>query len=60
MRYLLIAVGLLAIVVGVLGIALGMTPQRPNGEFFVQLGALFLAIGLATVDIVQAIKAKRP
>jgi hypothetical protein len=59
MRYLLITVGLLAILVGILGIALGMTPQRPGGEFFVQVGVVFLAVGLATVDVVQAIKAKR-
>jgi hypothetical protein len=50
MRYLLIVVGLLAVLVG-------WTSR--SASLFVEVGAVFLAVGLATVDIVQAIKAKR-
>ena len=60
MRYLLIVVGLLGLLFGILGIALGLHQALPRGEFFVQVGAVFLAVGLATVDIVEAIEAKRP
>ena len=59
MRYVLIVVGVLGVLLGVWGIANGNPNARPSGEFFVQLGALFLAIGLATVDIIETIKAKR-
>jgi membrane associated rhomboid family serine protease len=60
MRYLLIVVGLLGLVFGILGMAVGLDEALPRGEFFLQVGAVFLAVGLATVDIVQAIEAKRP
>jgi hypothetical protein len=60
MRYLLILVGLLGVVLGVWAIAAGNPNARPSGEFFVQVGALSLAVGLATVDIVEAIRSKRP
>jgi hypothetical protein len=59
MRYLLIVVGLLGVLVGFWGIAAGRANARPAGEFFVQVGAVFLAAGLATVDVVEEIRAKR-
>ena len=59
MRYLLIVVGLLGVLLGFLAIASGPANARPSGELFVQVGAVFLAVGLATVDIVEEIKAKR-
>jgi hypothetical protein len=59
MRYLLIVVGLLGVLLGVWGVGYGNPNARPSGELFIQLGALCLVVGLATVDIVEAIKAKR-
>jgi len=59
MRYLLIVVGLFGVLLGFVAIGAGPANARPPGELFVQVGALFLAAGLATVDIVEAIKAKR-
>jgi hypothetical protein len=52
MRYLLIVVGLFGLLFG-----FGWHPANP---VLTMVGAVFLAVGLATVDIVQAIKAKRP
>jgi hypothetical protein len=48
MRYLLIVAGLLGLLVGV-----GWHPAQP---VLTIVGAVFLAAGLATVDIVRAIK----
>jgi hypothetical protein len=65
MRYLLIVVGLLGVLFGFgvlfsfVVIGAGPANAHPLGELFVQIGAVFLAAGLATVDIVEAIKAKR-
>jgi hypothetical protein len=59
MRYLLIVVGLLGVLLGFVAVGYGPATARPSGELFVQVGAVFLAAGLATVDIVEAIKAKR-
>jgi hypothetical protein len=54
MRYLLI-------VVGMFGLLLGFAPGPATpGWIFALVGAIFLAVGLATVDIVAAIKATRP
>jgi hypothetical protein len=58
MRYLLIVVGLLGALLGFWIIGYGPTNASPPGSLFVQVGAVFLAIGLSTVDIVEAIKAK--
>ena len=60
MRYLLILVGLLSVLLGSGIIAAGPANASPPGSLFVEAGAVFLAVGLATVDIVEAIKAKRP
>jgi hypothetical protein len=61
MRYVLIVVGLLGVLLGYLMIV-GPDPTSANrnGPVLVQAGAIFLAVGPATVDIVEAIKAKRP
>jgi hypothetical protein len=60
MRYLLIVVGLLCVLLGFGLIATGPANASPPGSLFVEVGAVFLAVGLAAVDIVDAIKAKRP
>jgi hypothetical protein len=52
MRYLLIVAGLFSLLMGV-----GFGHAIPA---WIMVGAVFLAVGLATVDIVQAIKDKRP
>jgi hypothetical protein len=57
MRYLLIIVGILGVLLG--GYAITSGPTVPSGEFLAQVGGVFLAVGLATVDIVETIKAKR-
>ena len=56
MRYVLIVVGILAL-------CWGSSETRSDsasrfGPLFVQGGAMFLAVGLVSVDIVQAIKAR--
>lgn len=58
MRYLLIVVGLLGIMLGVWMLLFGNTGARPSPEFVMQIGAIILTVGLATVDIVEAIKTK--
>jgi hypothetical protein len=60
MRYLLIVVGLFGVLLGFWAIAAGPANANPPGSLFVEVGAIFLAAGLATVDIVETIKAKRP
>jgi hypothetical protein len=59
MRYLLIVVGLPSIMLGALVIANGPANASPPGRLFVQVGAVFSAVGFATMDIVEVIKAKR-
>jgi hypothetical protein len=59
MRYLLIFAGLLGGLFGVWVIGYGHANAGPLGSLFVQVGAIFLAVGLATVDIVEAIMAQR-
>jgi hypothetical protein len=59
MRYLLIVVGLLGVLLGFWIIAARPANASPPGSLFVEVGAVFLAVGSATVDIVEAIKAKR-
>jgi hypothetical protein len=58
MRYLLIVVGILGVPLGFSMI--GSDSASRYGPLYVQTGATFLAVGLATVDIVGAFKAKRP
>jgi hypothetical protein len=57
MRYLLIVVGLLGVLLGLQ--AVQFDPATRVGPLLVQAGAIFLAVGLATVDIVTAIQARR-
>ena len=59
MRYILIAAGLLATLLGGWVILAGNPTAKPSGEFFVQLGVVILAIGLATVDVVEATRSRR-
>jgi hypothetical protein len=60
MRYVLIVVGLLSVLLGYLMIV-GPDPiAASRGPVLAQAGAIFLGVGLATVDIVKAIEAKRP
>jgi hypothetical protein len=53
MRYVLIYLGVIGLAMGFLLLGKNNAPQAP---LMVQLGGLFLAIGMATADIVQAIK----
>ena len=61
MRYLLVVIGLLCVVVGIFI----LRDTRPGaGEdvrygLLVQAGIVFLAVGMATVDIVETLKRKR-
>jgi hypothetical protein len=59
MRYLLIVVGLLCVLVGLWAFEFAPLGGGPFAPLFVELGVILLAAGLATVDIVEAIKAKR-
>jgi hypothetical protein len=58
MRYLLIVVGVVALLWGS-SVTRSDSASR-SGPLFVQAGAMFLAVGLASVDIVQAIKSRHP
>ena len=60
MRYVMIVVGLLSVLLGSGIIAAGPANASPPGSLFVEVGAVFLAVGLATVDVVEAIKTKCP
>jgi hypothetical protein len=56
MRYVLMALGAMGLVVGFLMFAKDNTPLA---TLVVQLGGVFLAIGMATSDIVEVIKGSR-
>jgi hypothetical protein len=56
----LIVVGFLGVLLGVWAFTAGKPNARPSGEFLIQVAAVFLAVGLATADIVEAIKTRRP
>ncbi len=53
MRYVLIGLGGIGLVMGFLMFAKENTPLA---TLVIQLGGLFLAVGMATADIVEAIK----
>lgn len=59
MRYLLVIAGLCVLLFGIWAKMMGNPNARPSGEYFIQLGAIILAIGFAAIDIVEAINAKR-
>jgi hypothetical protein len=56
MRYVLMALGAIGLVMGFFLLAKDNTPQA---TLVVQLGGIFLAIGVATTDIVEAINGSR-
>jgi hypothetical protein len=56
MRYVLMALGAFGLAVGFLMFAKENTPLA---TLVVQLGGVFLAIGMATSDIVEVIKGSR-
>jgi hypothetical protein len=58
MRYLLIVAGLFAVLWGS-SVAASDSASRA-GPLLVQAGAIFLAAGLATVDVVLALRDRRP
>jgi hypothetical protein len=55
MRYVLMIVGALGLAIGFLMFA----KDSPKATVTLQLGGVFLAVGLATSDIVEAIKGNR-
>ncbi len=59
MRYVLIFAGLCCVLLGLGFVFEGSPSQRANGESIIYVGGLIMAIGLATFDIVRAVKANR-
>jgi drug/metabolite transporter (DMT)-like permease len=60
MRYVLMALGAIGLAVGFLMFANAHHPDHmTQATVVVQLGGIFLAVGTATTDIVEAIKASR-
>jgi hypothetical protein len=65
MRYLLVAVGLVCTTTGFAFVNAkppavdGAAIEVRNG-LLVVVGVMFLAVGLATIDLVEAIKSRRP
>jgi hypothetical protein len=60
MRYVLLILGAIGLGLGFLMFANAHHPNViPQAAVVVQLGGIFLAIGMATTDIVEAIKASR-
>jgi hypothetical protein len=51
MRYLLIFVGLIGVLLGSWSIVAGPANASPPGSLFVEVGTVFLAVGLATMDV---------
>jgi hypothetical protein len=59
MRYVLMVLGAIGLAMGFLMFANAHHPDHiPQATVAIQLGGIFLAIGMATVDIVEAIKGK--
>ena len=60
MRYVLMVLGALVLAIGLLGFANASNPNLYfDGRVMVLLGGISLAIGMATTDIVAAIKGSR-
>jgi len=60
MRYILIVLGVISLAVGFLMLANARHPEHiTQATVAFQLGGMFLAVGLAAVDIVEAIKRNR-
>lgn len=59
MRYLMMIVGLAGIGFGCWLNMMGPPNVKPGGEFYILLGVIFLALGFATVDLVEAIKSRQ-
>jgi hypothetical protein len=60
MRYVLMALGAIGLAVGFLMFANAHHPDHmTQATVVVQLGGIFLAVGTATTDIVEAIRASR-
>jgi hypothetical protein len=60
MRYVLMVLGALVLAIGLLGFAKASNPDNNlYATVMVQLGGIFLAIAMATTDIVEAIKGSR-
>jgi hypothetical protein len=60
MRYLLTILGAIGLGMGFLMFANARLPDHiSQATVVVQLGGIFLAIGMATIDIVEAIKGSR-
>ena len=60
MRYALMLLGAIGVAVGFLMFANARHPEHiTQATLVVQLGGVFLAIGMASMDIVDAIKSRR-
>jgi hypothetical protein len=59
MRYVLMVLGVIGLAMGFLMFANAHHPDHiPQASVALQLGGIFLAIGMATADIVEAVKGK--
>jgi hypothetical protein len=60
MRYVLMVLGAIGLAMGFLMFANAHHSDHiPQATVALQLGGIFLAVGMATVDIIEAIKGKR-
>jgi hypothetical protein len=59
MRHLLTFGGLLVFLLGWWVLLMGPTNARPSAEIFMFLGLIPMVLGMATIDIVEAIKNHR-
>ena len=60
MRYVLMVLGVIGLAIGFLMFAHARHPDHTiQATVIVQLGGIFLAIGMATTDIVEVIKGSR-
>jgi hypothetical protein len=60
MRYVLMLIGVIGLSIGFLMFANAHHPDHmTQATVVVQLGGLFLASGMATIDIVETIKSRR-
>ena len=60
MRYLLMVLGAIGLTIGVIVFVNAHNPEHNiRAAVLVVLGGIFLATGMATIDIVEAIKGRR-
>lgn len=59
MRYVLLILGLLFVIGGMIALGDRGANATPDRVLVAQAGIVFLAVGMATIDIVEAIRRKR-